>query len=137
MLHPASFVFDPSRYPADPGCYLMKGAAGQVLYVGKAVNLRKRLSSYFRPRSRDRRTASLDGEPLELSRLEFELLAHLARRSPEVVNRRELLAEVWRQPHGGADKTIDVHLSWLRRKLGESATQPRYLHTVRGVALTF
>ena len=83
----------------------------------------------------DRRTATLAGQPLELSRLEFDLLAHLARRSPEVVTRRELLAEVWRQPHGGADKTIDVHLSWLRRKLGESATEPRYLHTVRGVGI--
>jgi len=83
----------------------------------------------------DRRTASLGGAALELSRLEFDLLAHLARRSPEVVTRRELLAEVWRQPHGGADKTIDVHLSWLRRKLGESATEPRYLHTVRGVGI--
>jgi two-component system KDP operon response regulator KdpE len=83
----------------------------------------------------DRRTATLEGRPLELSRLEFDLLAHLARRSPEVVSRRELLAEVWRQPHGGADKTIDVHLSWLRRKLGESATEPRYLHTIRGVGI--
>jgi len=79
--------------------------------------------------------ASLAGRPLELSRLEFDLLAHLARRSPEVVPRRELLAEVWHQPHGGGDKTIDVHLSWLRRKLGESAGAPRYLHTVRGVGL--
>ena len=83
----------------------------------------------------DRRRATLAGAPLDLSRLEFDLLAHLARRSPEVVTRRELLAEVWRQPHGGADKTIDVHLSWLRRKLGESAAEPRYLHTVRGVGL--
>jgi two-component system, OmpR family, KDP operon response regulator KdpE len=83
----------------------------------------------------ERRTATLVGKPLDLSRLEFDLLAHLARRSPEVVTRRELLAEVWRQPHGGADKTIDVHLSWLRRKLGESATAPRYLHTVRGVGI--
>lgn len=83
----------------------------------------------------DRRRATLAGRPLELSRLEFDLLAHLARRSPEVVPRRELLAEVWRQPHGGGDKTIDVHLSWLRRKLGESAGAPRYLHTVRGVGL--
>lgn len=83
----------------------------------------------------DRRTATLEGRSLELSRLEFDLLAHLARRSPEVVSRRELLAEVWRQPHGGADKTIDVHLSWLRRKLGESATEPRYLHTIRGVGI--
>jgi DNA-binding response OmpR family regulator len=79
--------------------------------------------------------ARLAGATLELSRLEFDLLAHLADRSPDVVSRRELLAEVWRQPHGGADKSIDVHLSWLRRKLGESASEPRYLHTVRGVGV--
>lgn len=83
----------------------------------------------------DRRTATLAQTTLDLSRLEFDLLAHLARRSPDVVTRRDLLAEVWRQPHGGADKTIDVHLSWLRRKLGESASAPRYLHTVRGVGI--
>jgi DNA-binding response OmpR family regulator len=52
-----------------------------------------------------------------------------------VVTRRELLAEVWRQPYGGADKTVDVHLSWLRRKLGETAAEPRYLYTVRGVGV--
>ncbi|MGH9209129.1 MAG: response regulator transcription factor [Acidimicrobiales bacterium] len=82
-----------------------------------------------------RRSARLDGAELDLTRLEFDLLVHLARRSPEVVSRRELLAEVWRQPYGGADKTVDVHLSWLRRKLGETATNPRYLHTVRGVGI--
>jgi DNA-binding response OmpR family regulator len=81
------------------------------------------------------RRVLLDGEPLELSRLEFDLLAHLARRSPDVVTRQELLAEVWRNPYGGGDKTIDVHLSWLRRKLGETAAAPRYLHTVRGVGV--
>jgi DNA-binding response OmpR family regulator len=83
----------------------------------------------------ERRVATLDGRPLDLTRLEFDLLAHLARRSPEVVSRRELLAEVWRQPYGGADKTVDVHLSWLRRKLGETGTAPVYLHTVRGVGV--
>ncbi len=82
-----------------------------------------------------RRQASLDGRSLDLSRLEFDLLTHLARRSPDVVTRRDLLAEVWRQPHGGGDKTIDVHVSWLRRKLGESASAPRYVHTVRGVGI--
>ncbi len=81
------------------------------------------------------REATVDGRPLDLTRLEFDLLAHLARRSPEVVTRRELLAEVWQQPYGGADKTVDVHLSWLRRKLGETGTAPRYLHTVRGVGV--
>ena len=82
-----------------------------------------------------RREATIDGRSLDLTRLEFDLLAHLARRSPEVVTRRELLAEVWQQPYGGADKTVDVHLSWLRRKLGETGTEPRYLHTVRGVGV--
>ncbi len=82
-----------------------------------------------------RRLAFLDGSPLELSRLEFDLLRHLAESSPAVVSRQELLAEVWRQPLGGSDKTVDVHLSWLRRKLGETAQQPRYLRTVRGVGV--
>jgi DNA-binding response OmpR family regulator len=82
-----------------------------------------------------RRVATLTGSPLELSRLEFDLLAYLARRSPDVVTRQDLLAEVWRNPYGGADKTIDVHLSWLRRKLGETAAAPRYLHTLRGVGV--
>jgi two-component system, OmpR family, KDP operon response regulator KdpE len=82
-----------------------------------------------------RRDATVDGRALDLTRLEFDLLAHLAERSPEVVTRRELLAEVWQQPYGGADKTVDVHLSWLRRKLGETGSAPRYLHTVRGVGV--
>ncbi len=82
-----------------------------------------------------RREAVLDGRPLELTRLEFDLLAHLAGRLGDVVSRRELLAEVWRQPYGGGDKTIDVHLAWLRKKLGETAAEPRYLHTVRGVGV--
>ncbi|WP_327353789.1 response regulator transcription factor [Streptomyces sp. NBC_01304] len=84
------------------------------------------------------REAALDGRVLDLTPREFDLLAHLAARPGQVVSRRELLAEVWQQPLGGADKTVDVHLSWLRRKLGETAQAPRYLHTVRtvGVKLT-
>ena len=81
------------------------------------------------------REASLDGAPLELSRKEFDLLTHLADRVGEVVSKRDLLAEVWREPYGGSDSTIDVHLSWLRRKLGETAAEPRYLVTVRGVGV--
>ncbi|RFU36365.1 DNA-binding response regulator [Actinomadura logoneensis] len=82
----------------------------------------------------DRRQAVLDGAPLQLSRREFDLLAFLAANSGRVVRRRELLSEVWQQSFGD-DQTIDVHVSWLRRKLGESAAAPRYLHTVRGVGL--
>ena len=42
---------------------------------------------------------------------------------------------MWQQAYGGGERTVDVHLSWLRRKLGESAAEPRYLHTVRGVGV--
>jgi DNA-binding response OmpR family regulator len=59
----------------------------------------------------------------------------LATKRGKVVTKRELLAQVWDQPYGGADKTVDVHLSWLRRKLGETADAPRYLVTVRGVGI--
>ncbi len=81
------------------------------------------------------RTVMLEGRRIDLARREFELLATLASRRGEVVTKRELLAEVWQQPYGGADRTVDVHVSWLRRKLGETAAAPRYLHTVRGVGV--
>jgi DNA-binding response OmpR family regulator len=81
------------------------------------------------------RQATLAGTPLDLTPREFDLLSYLANRPGTVISKRELLTQVWRQPYGGADKTVDVHLSWLRRKLGESATEPRYLHTVRGVGI--
>lgn len=81
------------------------------------------------------RTAQLRGASVELRPREFDLLAYLAARPGEVVSKRTLLADVWQQPYGGADKTVDVHLSWLRRKLGETADAPRMLHTVRGVGV--
>jgi two-component system, OmpR family, KDP operon response regulator KdpE len=84
------------------------------------------------PRSR---RVTLAGRPVDLSPREFDLLAHLAGRAGTVVSKRELLTEVWQLPYGGSDKTVDVHLSWLRRKLGESAAAPRLLQTVRGVGV--
>ena len=81
------------------------------------------------------RQVSLDGRFIDLSRKEFDLLLALAQRVGEVVTKRELLADVWRQTYGGGDRTVDVHLSWLRRKLGETAAAPRYLHSVRGVGV--
>ncbi|MFD1939087.1 MULTISPECIES: response regulator transcription factor [Nonomuraea] len=81
------------------------------------------------------RTAALGGVTLDLTPREFDVLHYLAARPGEVVTKRELLVEVWQVPYGGADKTVDVHLSWLRRKLGETAANPRYLHTVRGVGV--
>jgi len=79
--------------------------------------------------------ATLQGRHLDLSKREFDLLYYLAVRAGQVVTKRELLTHVWRMPYGGADKTVDVHVSWLRRKLGESAQRPRYLHTIRGVGM--
>ena len=79
--------------------------------------------------------AWLDEEPLDLTRREFDLLLYLASRTGQVVSRRDLLTQVWHLPYGGADKTVDVHVSWLRRKLGETAQEPRYLHTIRGVGI--
>ena len=83
----------------------------------------------------DGHEATLDDAPLDLSRREFDLLHYLALRAGQVVTRRDLLTHVWQLPYGGADKTVDVHVSWLRRKLGETAQHPRYLHTVRGVGI--
>jgi DNA-binding response OmpR family regulator len=81
------------------------------------------------------RDAIFEGAPLDLTAREFDLLAFLAARAGTVVTRRDLVTQVWRQPISSGDKTIDVHLSWLRRKLGETAQEPRYLHTVRGVGV--
>jgi len=81
------------------------------------------------------RSATLEGVPLTLTRKEYDVLAYLAARPGRVVTRKELFTEVWQQPFVGADQTLDVHLSWLRRKLGESAARPRLLRTVRGVGV--
>jgi DNA-binding response OmpR family regulator len=84
------------------------------------------------PRERE---ARLDGVPIRLTRREFDVLAYLAEHRGRVVSRRELLSQVWQQDRIGEEQTIDVHISWLRRKLGETAAQPRFLHTVRGVGV--
>ncbi|GAA4763499.1 response regulator transcription factor [Streptomyces sanyensis] len=82
----------------------------------------------------DARTAHLAGRELSLTRREFDLLAYLAAHADQVVSRKRILAEVWQQPYL-EEPTVDVHLSALRRKLGEKASDPRYLHTVRGIGI--
>jgi DNA-binding response OmpR family regulator len=84
-----------------------------------------------------RREATLDGEPIELSRKEFELLHLLIRNAGSVVTRERLIDEVWDPNWFGSTKTLDVHVSGLRRKLGDDPAEPRYLHTVRGVGFRF
>lgn len=80
-------------------------------------------------------TVTIDGRPVDLSRKEFDLLHLLMQHPGEVLSKPKILAEVWRLPWGGADRTVDVHLSWLRRKLGESAAEPRYIISMRGVGV--
>ena len=84
---------------------------------------------------RGSRIVRMKGEEVRLAPKEFDLLSYMAIRAGQVVTKRELLAEVWRMPYREADKTVDVHVSWLRRKLRESGKAPRYLHTIRGVGL--
>jgi two-component system, OmpR family, response regulator RegX3 len=79
------------------------------------------------------RRARLAGEELALSRKEFDLLLELARHAGTVVTRDELLRRVWDENWFGSSKTLDVHVGWLRRKLGDDPAAPRFVHTVRGV----
>jgi two-component system, OmpR family, response regulator RegX3 len=83
------------------------------------------------------RTARLDGSPVELSRKEFDLLAELARNPGKVVKREDLMARVWDVNWFGSTKTLDVHIGWLRRKLGDDPSDPRFIETVRGVGFRF
>jgi two-component system, OmpR family, response regulator RegX3 len=84
-----------------------------------------------------RRSASLNGEPLELARKEFDLLALLMQEAGTVVSRERLIDEVWDVNWFGSTKTLDVHVSALRKKLVDDAADSRYIHTVRGVGFRF
>jgi two-component system response regulator RegX3 len=101
------------------------GQAGMVLEAG---DVRMDL---------DRHQAALAGDPLELTVKEFEVLRMLLEHAGRVVKREELIREVWDTTWFGSTKTLDVHVSALRRKLGDDPSGPRYIHTVRGVGFRF
>jgi two-component system, OmpR family, response regulator RegX3 len=84
-----------------------------------------------------RRSVSFRGEELELSRKEFELLRLLIENAGSVVTRERLIDEVWDTNWFGSTKTLDVHVSGLRKKLDDDPGSPRYIHTVRGVGFRF
>jgi DNA-binding response OmpR family regulator len=73
------------------------------------------------------------GEQLSLTRKEFDLLVRLATDAGRVVTRETLMSDVWDMNWFGSTKTLDVHVAWLRRKLGDDPAAPVYVHTVRGV----
>ena len=86
---------------------------------------------------RGARRAWQGGNELDLAPKEFELLALLVARAGAVVERDEVARRVWETRWIGDSKTIDVHVSSLRRKLGDDPNRPRYITTVRGVGLRF
>jgi two-component system response regulator RegX3 len=83
------------------------------------------------------RTCTKDGQPLELAAKEFDLLHLLMASAGTVLMRERIMDEVW-DPHWfGPTKTLDVHISWLRKKLEDDPADPRYITTVRGVGFRF
>ncbi len=76
-------------------------------------------------------------EELELSAKEFDLLALLVGSAGTVLTRERIMEQVWDTNWFGSTKTLDMHVSWLRRKLGDDASAPRYVTTVRGVGFRF
>jgi DNA-binding response OmpR family regulator len=75
----------------------------------------------------------LAGEPVALTRTEFDLLAALAERPRLAFSRRQLIDRVWGQTWVGDEHLVDVHIGHLRRKLGDEATEGRFVRTVRGI----
>jgi DNA-binding response OmpR family regulator len=81
--------------------------------------------------------AYLDGVELQLSSKEFDLLHVLVASAGSVVSRDTLMREVWSADPGAPSKTLDMHVSWLRRKLGDDAAHPHFITTVRGMGFRF
>jgi DNA-binding response OmpR family regulator len=84
-----------------------------------------------------RREVLVDGEPIELTTLEFDLLYALALAPGRVMTREYLMERVWGWDFVGVDRVVDVHISNLRKALGDDPAQQRYIATVRGVGYKF
>lgn len=87
--------------------------------------------------SLDTRDVTKAGDPVQLTVKEFDLLRMLMERAGRVVKRTELMDEVWDPNWFGSTKTLDVHISSLRKKLADDPSEPRYIKTVRGVGFRF
>ncbi len=85
----------------------------------------------------DSRRAWRGDVEVELSRKEFDLVLALISRAGVVVSREQLMREVWNTTFWTSSKTIDVHLGWVRRKLGDDPRRPRLITTIRGQGLRF
>ena len=83
------------------------------------------------------RRAFVGDEEMQLTAKELDLLRVLLREQGKVVSREQLMREVWETQWFGSTKTLDMHVSVLRKKLGDDAARPRYITTVRGVGFRF
>jgi DNA-binding response OmpR family regulator len=83
------------------------------------------------------RKAWIHDEELQLTTKEFDLLRVLMRDAGKVVTRDQIMREVWDTNWVGSTKTLDMHISWLRRKLGDNPAHPQYITTIRGVGFRF
>ncbi|MGI8696169.1 MAG: response regulator transcription factor [Mycobacteriales bacterium] len=137
---------------ADEVDYVVGLDAGADDYVGKPFRLAEllaRVRALLRRRSVDVLEASgvrleiasrrvwQDGVEVSLANKEFELLRALLERAGEVVTREDIMRDVWDDTDGAASKTLDMHVSWLRRKLGDDPQRSHLLATVRGVGFRF
>jgi DNA-binding response OmpR family regulator len=85
----------------------------------------------------DTRSLRRGGETIDLTVKEFDLLRLLLENAGKVVKREQLIADVWDTNWFGSTKTLDVHVSALRKKLDDDPGAPRYIHTVRGIGFRF
>jgi DNA-binding response OmpR family regulator len=83
------------------------------------------------------RRAWLGDEELSLTAKEFDLLLALVLGAGKVLTREQLMRDVWGMSRGASSKTLDMHVSWLRRKLGDDAASPRLITTIRGLGFRF
>ena len=125
------YVVKPARASSSPGCGRCSAAPPRRKSRG-----RRRHRDRRRPHRPPTRTASFRGEELELSRKEFDLLRLLVDNAGSVVTRERLIDEVWDTNWFGSTKTLDVHVSGLR-KARDDPNDARYIHTVRGVGFRF
>ncbi|EGD42840.1 response regulator [Nocardioides sp. NPDC057772] len=121
----------------------------ELLARAQAAVRRPRLSKLTTPPAEDllrfdglsldlaAREVSLDEENVSLTRTEYDLLATLAQSPRRVFSRRQLVNAVWGEGWGGDEHIVDVHIAHVRSKLGEDATSPRFIDTVRGVGYRF
>lgn len=84
-----------------------------------------------------RREIILSGEPIGLTTIQFELFWYLAKRSGRVVSREEIYEALYNEKYNGFDRSVDVHISRIRHQLGDTADNPVYLKTIRGVGYLF